>query len=278
MIDPLQNPEIANAQIAAALADNTSTTAPKIAPQPLGFVRLAGGLVLGNDPNEVVYDAEVRELTGEDEEYIDRVRQGRPEAFTQAVLERGVVKIGDQPSTASLIGNLLTGDAQTLLVEVSRATYGDTLDFEGVICPWCQGAVDVTVNLTEDIPVHRLQHSADRFFEVPLRKGAKASVRLPRVVDIMAVTDEDLNDAERKTVFLSKVVRTITDAKGNVTPVAGGIDEVRYLGIADRKAITDAVHEKNKVGHAYNEVKFTHDSCGKEVPLPLATGNLFPGL
>jgi hypothetical protein len=45
----------------------------------------------------------------------------------------------------------------------------------------------------------------------------------------------------------------------------------------DRKRILDAIENKQP-GPQYNEVKFTHDSCGKEVPLFISAGDLFQGL
>lgn len=275
-IDPTIDPERANSAIASLLADD-APTAPTIAPQPDGFVRLAGGLVRGLDASEVSYEAEVRELTGIDEEYIDRVRAGRPDKFIEAIIERGTVSIGDHPSSKQLIGELLLGDAELLYMEIRRATYGDAIEYENIQCPHCGETMDLTIEI-DDIPIARLEKSEDRFFDVPLRRGRVAHCRLPRFSDLISeLANESLNDAERRTILLSRVVLSVTDASGNTAPIAGSVDGARVLPTADRTAIIEALG-KRKVGPKYNEVKFTHETCGEEVPFPLAMGDLFPNL
>lgn len=275
-IDPTADPELANAAVASLLAGDKPTE-PTIAPQPDGFVRLAGGLVLGVDAGEVSYDAEVRELNGIDEEYIDRVRKGRPEKFIEAIIERGTVSIGDHEASKQVIGQLLLGDAELLYNEVRRATYGDEIEFENVICPHCGESMDLSIEI-DDIPVTRLEKSEDRYFDVALRKGKVAHCRLPLFSDLVSeLSNEELNDAERRTLLLSRVVLSVTDGAGNVSPIAGSPDAARALPSADRTAIIEALGNR-KVGPKYNEVKFTHETCGEEVPFPLAMGDLFPHL
>ena len=274
--DPTLNPDASNAAVQALFNDSDTGPAPTIAPQPDGFVRLPGGLVRGLDVNEVAYDAEVRELTGADEEYIDRVRRGRGmDRFVEAVLERGVVEIGGQPVTKAVINELLLGDAQFLLNEVRRATYGEEIEFTGFRCPGCNEELEVTIDVA-DIPVHPLKDTSERFFEVPLRKGAKAHVRIPRFSDL--VDNTDTTPAEARTLLLSRVVLSIEDKDGNFTPVAGSSDAARALGLADRNSIINSLG-KRTIGPAYNEVKFTHEgSCGEEVPFPVSVGDLFPDM
>jgi len=274
--DALADPTATNAAVAALLAED-KPPAPTMAPQPDGFVRLAGGLVRGLDASQVEYDAEVRELTGLDEEYIDRVRSGRPDKFIEAIIERGTVALGDSPTSKALIGDLLLGDAELLFLEIRRATYGDEIEYERVTCPQCGEVLDVVIDL-DDIPVARLENSADRFFDVELRKGKVAHCRLPRFGDLVAdLSNDSLNEAERKTILLSRVTLSVTDANGNTAPVGGSLEAARALGTADREKIITALGER-KVGPKYNEVKFTHETCGEEVPFPLAMGDLFPTL
>lgn len=276
-VDPTSNPEASNAAIASLLSGSTAEVAPTIAPQPHGFVRLPGGLVRGPDPTQVSYEAEVRELTGEDEEYIDRIRQGRPDRFVEAVLERGVVKVGDLPSSKQIISELLLGDAEFLMVEIRRATYGETVEYSDVTCPHCLGSMDLIIEI-DDIPVTPLESTEARYFEVPLRKGGKAHVRMPRFSDLSSEFQNDkLTEAERKTLLLSRVVMSIESPSGERTAIEGSPDAARHLSSADRNAIVNALG-KRRVGPAYNEVKFTHDACGEEVPFPITMGDLFPDL
>jgi len=146
-----------------------------------------------------------------------------------------------------------------------------------VTCPQCGEVLDVVIDL-DDIPVARLENSADRFFDVELRKGKVAHCRLPRFGDLVAdLSNDSLNEAERKTILLSRVTLSVTDANGNTAPVGGSLEAARALGTADREKIITALGER-KVGPKYNEVKFTHETCGEEVPFPLAMGDLFPTL
>lgn len=276
-VDPSLNPEASNAAISAVLNGGSPQQAPTIAPQPHGYVRLPGGLVQGMTASDVAYDAQVRELTGADEEYVDRVRSGRPERFVEAVLERGVVSIGDKPVNRQVINDLLLGDAEFLMVEIRRATYGETVEYEGVVCPHCRESMDLLIEI-DDIPVSPLKNTDDRFFEVPLRKGGKAFVRMPRFGDLSAdFQNESLTDAERKTLLLSRVVLSLQLPNGDRTPIEGSPDAARSMSAADRSAIMNALG-KRRVGPAYNEVKFTHDACGEEVPFPITMGDLFPDL
>lgn len=270
-VNALENPTAANAALSAAFADD-KPVAPVLAPQPHGFVRLAGGLVRGLDASTVEYDAEVRELNGADEEYIDRVKQGAPHRFIEAVIERGTVSIGGRTADKTAIGQLLLGDAELLYTEIRRATFGEEIEFEGVQCPGCRERLDVAIEIN-DIPVARLEKSEDRFFEVVLRKGDKANCRLPSFADLSSdLANEELTDAERRTLLLSRTVLSLTKASGETVPV-----DAVSLGTADRVKIIEALGNR-KVGPKYNEVKFTHEACGQEVPFPLAMGDLFPNL
>lgn len=273
-INALENPTLTNALSAAVLSDD-SVEAPTIAPQPSGFVRLAGGLVRGLDASEVEYTAEVRELNGEDEEYIDRVRTGNPEKFFESVVERGTTKFGEAKSDTSTVGKLLLGDAELLFMEIARATYGDEITYHEWYCAGCDTVLDVTIEI-DDIPIERLKNSEDRFFDVPLRNGRIAHCRLPIVSDTRGDLNKDgMTEAERKTILLSHTVLAISDKSGSPSPVAGSMDAARTIGSADRLTIITEIGNR-KVGPKYNEVTFKHEECGEESPFPIQMGDLFP--
>lgn len=248
--------------------------APALVPPEPGFVRLPGGFTRGGVGADVVYDAEVRELTGADEEYLDRVKRGKPEKFTEALVERGLVSIGDNPATKTENGLLLTGDVEMILLEIRRSTYGDTLEYEDLTCPHCQDRFDLTLTL-DDIPVRRLENSDERNFEVPLRRGGLCRVHLPRLSDLPAITAE-ATEAEANTALLANVIDVI-ERDGRTTVVGGAVDEVRNLGLVDRRTILNEL-TKRRIGPDLEAVTFTHDVCQKEVPFPLTAGDLFPGL
>jgi hypothetical protein len=275
---PLSNPGQANAAIAALLSQGAEVAKPEIAVPAGGQFRLPGGFVSGNDFANARYDAEVRELTGGDEEAITKARNGGIGKFISTLLASGTVSVGDQKSSPVLLSNLLLGDRDTLLLEIRRATYGDEIVWDRYSCPHCGEEFRLSVTLDE-IPVRRLADPADRVFEVELRRGRKAYVRLPIGADqdaVLAIVDR-ATESEQNTLLISRCLISVVEADGSENAVTGNPDFARALGLLDRKRILDAIEEKQP-GPQYNDVKFTHDSCGKEVPLFISAGDLFQGL
>jgi hypothetical protein len=276
--NPLANPGAANSAIAALLSEGAEVKKPNIAFPAGGNFRLPGGYVLGNDFASTRYDAEVRELTGADEEAITKARQGGIAKFISTLLTSGTVSVGDEKAATALLGNLLLGDRDALLLEIRRATYGDEIVWDRFSCPHCGEEFRLSVTLDE-IPIRRLDDPSQRIFEVELRRGRKAFVRLPVGADqdaILAVV-ERTTESEQNTLLLSRCLISVVEADGSENAVTGNPDFARSMGIIDRKAILDAI-EKKQPGPQYNEVKFTHDVCGKEVPLYISAGDLFQGL
>jgi hypothetical protein len=275
---PLSNPGQANAAIAALLSQGAEVAKPEIAVPAGGQFRLPGGFVSGNDFANARYDAEVRELNGGDEEAITKARNGGIGKFISTLLASGTVSVGDQKASPALLSNLLLGDRDALLLEIRRATYGDEIVWDRYSCPHCGEEFRLSVTLDE-IPVRRLADPADRVFEVELRRGRKAYVRLPIGADqdaVLAVVDR-ATESEQNTLLISRCLISVVEADGSENAVTGNPDFARALGLLDRKRILDAIEEKQP-GPQYNDVKFTHDSCGKEVPLFISAGDLFQGL
>jgi hypothetical protein len=260
------------------LSEGTEVKKPDIAFPAGGNFSLPGGFVLGNDFASTRYDAEVRELTGADEEAITKARQGGIAKFISTLLTSGTISVGDEKAGPALLGNLLLGDRDALLMEIRRATYGDEIVWERFSCPHCGEEFRLSVTLDE-IPVRRLDDPSQRIFEVELRRGRKAFVRLPVGADqdaILAVV-ERTTESEQNTLLLSRCLISVVEADGSENAVTGNPEFARSMGIIDRKRILDAIEEKQP-GPQYNDVKFTHDECGKEVPLFISAGDLFQGL
>jgi hypothetical protein len=277
-VNPLNNPGAANAAIAAMLAQGEEVKKPEIALPAGGNFRLPGGYALGNDFANVRYDAEVRELTGADEEAITKARSGGVGTFITTLLACGTVSVGDEASGPTVLDNLLLGDRDMLLLEIRRATYGEEIVWERYSCPWCGEEFRLAVTLDE-IPIRSLEDPSQRIFEVELRRGRKAFVRLPVGSDqkaILAVVDR-ATESEQNTLLLSRCLISVVEADGSENAVTGNPEFARSLGIVDRRSILDAIEEKQP-GPQYNDVKFLHDSCGKEVPLMISAGDLFQGL
>lgn len=270
----IDNPEAAAAAVQAMVAP-AETEAPVIpAPAP-GFVRLPCGVSSGM--GDTVYDAEVRELTGADEEFIDRVRRGAPGKLVEAILERGVRTIDGKPAPKHLLRELLIGDVNALLVAVRESTYGPEIGpYEGLICPHCKEEFDLTLEVS-DIPQRPMEDTNDRYFTVDLRNGRTANCRMVRLGDLPDA-NADATSAEYNTLLLSKAVLSVDEPGRASTPVGGSTDAARALNIADRRKILVELGKRNAVGPDLSGVKITHETCGEEVPYPLEMGDLFPGL
>lgn len=271
------NPALAEAaQRAIAGGDDAVPSLP----DPLdGPVTLPGGfrrLKPGGLSFEDVTKAWVTELNGEAEERIAKARlKNDAEAFLEAVLISGVEKLGDETPTTADLRSLLVGDRDFLLLEISRATYGDDLEFEDFTCYHCGKEVSFTVHKGEDIPVRRLESQDDIEFEVKLRNDRVAVVRLPTGSEQIAGSKTE-TVAESNTVMLAACISEIRGPKGTVH-VAGDQDVVRRLGVADRQKIVRAVFDRMP-GPQYNEIRFTHPECGNEIRLTVTLSDLFRGM
>jgi hypothetical protein len=278
-VNPMLNPSASNAAIDAIISSEPVSGPKPMVPAPADpFVRLPGGLVLGIDLEDVLYEAEVRELNGEHEEQIAKARQsGRVDKFHESLLACGTVSLGGKTATKEMLSSLLIGDADYLLREIRRATYGDEIEFDDLTCPNCGEKYNLTLTL-DDIPVKSLPSSSDRTFEVALRKGGSALVRLPIGSDREALTSaKDLNAGQMNTLLLSRCVISITNADGESSIVANQQRPVKALAIPDRTKLLDEITTRQP-GPKFDDVTYTHDSCGQEVHFALLIGDLFLGL
>jgi hypothetical protein len=260
------NPGALNAAVDSAL--NSDEQFPDVPDAQDTHVTLPGGILIDG---ELITFAEVKELTGEDEEEIARaLKNGNPQRFVDVLTRQSVVRIGDQKPDRKLLKRLLTGDRDMILLQTARVTFGETHEFEGIICPGCNESVDIEFELNE-IPVRKVENATDTF-KVNLRSGV-AEVRFPVVSDYdKASENTSLTTKERDTLLLSQVVKSIDNI-----PVNGQKQPVLEMGVKDRKAILDYI-TNHMPGPRYDEIKITHEECGTEVPLPVGIFDLFQEL
>ena len=267
-----EDPLGANAAVAAILEDQAAT-APDIGFPPDEYVTLPGGLRKGSD---VIRHAIVRELTGADEEALAKSSQAaNPFHFVNTLLERGTVRIGDEDEkeTKKFLRELLIGDRDALILGIRRATYGNEIELKDWICPACGDMSDLAVTL-HDIPTNEIEIPEDTF-EVPLRKGGKAVVRLAIGEDQLTVYENlKLSQPERDTMLLSRCVLSISGKDGGSRAMAGFSSLARDLSIPDRKAILTQLVDRQP-GPRFSEIKHTHGACGNEVALLIGVGDLF---
>lgn len=259
------NPDLANQLVAQVTADQEElVAAPVAAPSGTQVELIAGKIDHLTGTTET--SAEIRELNGLDEEAIGKIDDLGKALLT--ILERGVVKVGDEKATPRVLDDLLAADRELLLLEIRKATFGNDLELSGP-CPHCDVSQDFVVDLTEDISVKRLENPiADLMFDVQITAGV-ASVTLPLgSTQKKLIAAANKSSAELDTLLLKECVSDI-----NGQPVVDA-RQVQNLSIKDRRKILDAITDKNP-GPQLADVKKKCSACGQEVPLPLTLAYLF---
>ncbi|NDH65496.1 MAG: hypothetical protein EBY26_03840 [Microbacteriaceae bacterium] len=230
---------------------------------PDTHVTLPGGYV--TDDGDLVREAEVRELNGYDEEAI--ARAGSTAKIMLTLLQRAVVKIGDEKASADILNSLLAADRDSLLLAIRRVTFGNVLDGK-VTCTSCGIEQDVSIDLTTDVENKVLENAGDRDFTVTLANG-EAKVTLPTgLVQRIISNAGDKSMAELNTMLLRGCVLSI-----NGMPVFKD-EQIKGLSIRDRETILTELSERNP-GPRLHEVKKPCSSCEQEIEMPLTLASLF---
>ena len=274
---PASHPAAAGAVAAAMAAGEDRLPDP---PEfPCDLIPLPGGLILdeGLDNERVVSTVRVRELNGEDEEALARaLASGEPYHFLTTLLERGTVQVGDEPeaSTRALLGRLLIGDRDAVLIGIRVATYGNSIKVFNFRCPECGNISDIEFELDDDIEVRKLDNPHDNVFEVTLRNGSVAKVRLPDGNTQVALNEGKPTQARRNTIIIQKCVESITTPDGRERRMIVSPRMALSLGMADRRTILSEITDRQP-GPKYTDIKITDMDCGKEVSLAVDLGDLF---
>jgi hypothetical protein len=265
IINATTNPDLANAAAAQALAEPVAPKqSAKLLPPSDNLVNLPGGLLLPT--GEVIKTAEVRELTGKDEEAIGKLTgTGR---ILNAILNRAVVKIGDKPVTESILDSLLSGDRDTLMLGIYKATFGNTAQFNSY-CSGCEETKIVEVNIDEDIKIKTLiDPIGDRTFTVKGKKN-EFLVTLPTGLTQKELsTSTNKTNAELSTLLLEQTVLEIDGLS------VFGKSQVLNLGIVDRQTIGEELIKRNP-GPQINDISVTCPDCDGKVVVPISIGALF---
>lgn len=264
-INAAENAAMANNLVQTALAEKTpeKETAKLTAPYPT-LVTLPGGFVTST--GEVITTAEVRELTGRDEEAIVKAPNvGRALA---TILSRGVVKVGDIPADEKLLDSLLAGDRDALLMGIYRVTFGDTVTLPGYEIG--TGDVhEVEIDILKDIKMRVLTDPInDRKFTVKGRNHEYTVILPTGVVQKEMVASPDKSVAELISVMLYNCV---VEIDGN--PVVS-IEQVRNLGLVDRRTLNEEL-TKRAPGPQFEDIKVANPDGDGEVVVPISLGTMF---
>lgn len=270
-ITAAENPALANklAQEATQIIVEEvvgSTPMITIPSLPDTNIELPGGFY---DPLEdtLVTTAEVKELTGADEEDIVRITEiGKA---LMVILQKGTVSVGGKPADKETLELLLSGDREALLLGIRCATFGTEIELTDVVCSRCPELQTMTIDLKKDVKTQVLEDRInDRTFVLDLKVG-KVKVTLPTgSTQNKLVNAPNKNNAELDTLLLSNCVLEINDVQ------IFGQAPIRNLGIQDRRTILEEIAKRNP-GPLLNEIKKACNTCGQEVELPLTLADLF---
>ena len=263
-ISAAANPAMANNIVKEVMAEKPKKIEVKITSPSDTSVTLPGGYV--TEAGEVITDAEVRELNGRDEEAIARASNIGKAFLT--ILSNGTVRIGDKKADEETLNSLLSGDRDTLILAILKATFGSVADVPAY-CYTCKEQKTVAVDLDSDIPVRTLDDPIrDRVFTVQGKKGSYL-VKLPNGnAQKELILSSDKTAAEINTILLEKTVVEIDGAS-----VLSKF-QVQNIGMVDRKTIIDEIN-KRIPGPQFDPLTVTCPDCESEVLVPISLGTFF---
>lgn len=273
-VNGIENPELASKLAKDAIQkvisenvdDREALATPKVSLPPNDEVELLAG-TYNSFTQEAITTAKVRELNGADEEALSKINDFGKGLL--AILQRGVIAVGDQPASVELLDGLLSGDREYLIMKIRQATFGDTLELEGE-CPFCEVNQSFIVDLNEDVELTKLDDvSSSRSVDVDCKIGT-VSIDFPDgSVQKKIINASGKTVAEIDTILLQECISSI-----NGMPVLDTINTAKKLGIQDRRTILNKLSKVNP-GPNLDKVTKVCNSCQKEVPTPLTLADLF---
>lgn len=214
-------------------------------------------------------EAEVRELTGEDEEYFSRGKSFHDRKMR--LIERGTLTIGGEPADEAIFAAISAGDHEVLLLAIRRATYGDTLEFD-LTCPRCGEEQESLVDLSKDVPIRAYDRGQS---EITLPSGKHVVFHWPtgeddRLLWEFAEENKQASIAELNTQMISRVVESIDGDP------SFGVQTARAMNMRDRRELVTHIAE-NLPGPQYSELQHrcANEQCGHIADLEVSFEDLF---
>ena len=263
-INAAANPALANQLLNQALAEEPQAQAPQIVAPSDTTVDLPGGYITAT--GEVIRTAEVRELNGRDEEAISKsLSLGKALLI---ILQRGTVKVGDQPVDDKVLDSMLIGDRDAILLGILKTTFGPKIEIPSY-CVGCTEDKEVQIDINEDIKVKVLDNPEEgRVFTVKGKKNEYV-LQLPngRVQKSM-IDNMDKTSAELSTIVLEGTLLQINGA-----PVISK-SQVQNLSLTDRRTLIEELNNR-AVGPQFDDITIKCTDCEGEVLVPINLGTLF---
>tara|TARA_B110001454_G_scaffold93052_1_gene88696 strand:- start:828 stop:1601 length:774 start_codon:yes stop_codon:yes gene_type:complete len=211
--------------------------------------------------------ATVAEMTGEDEEELDRLTTKDNLSYadyTSALLRRAVTSIGDTTvaDDSSVLDNLIIGDRDLLFMGVIRATYGNIRSFS-VVCPKCEEKNEVKVNLDTDFEMDQPKSDPRETRTITLRNGDTVDIKYLTGGDASSIASSGSTPAVQNTEI---VVHSVV--WGDDRSLAVRRQWAKSLSLADRKVIVNAVLD-DQPGPRLEEVNAPCAYCSENIAMVL---------
>ena len=237
--------------------------APLMADPPDTQVTLCRGIFQGA---AWATDAEVKELSGEDEEVMARSLAGSDSlSLVNAMLTVGVVRLGQldlrqRPAIErlSVINQLLVGDKELLFLRILQVTFGDERVVD-TICPACEQRIEVVYSISKDIPIRQLEDPTKALYEFVLKSGDRIEYRLVNGADQSESTKRRAALVpEQNTILLSRCIESL-----NGRPLVDPLHFAKVMGAGDRRKLLEDIN-RHQPGPYFEEVKLPCAECGVE--------------
>jgi len=264
MTDIISDPQEISRLADVFQANNSEEFEPETVEPPSNEVFLPGGYV--SKDGSLIKLAEIRELTGVDEEALSKATNNNRALNT--ILNRGLVSIGGEAVSKEVLDNLLSGDRDAILLAIRNITFGSKIEYS-VFCAGCSSAQEVELDLIEDVDVKNLDDPFnDRLFTVKGKAG-DILVSLPNGITSNKFLDaENKSVAEMVTEVLAGCIVSINDE-----PSLGRTTALQ-LGISDRELITNEIYQRTP-GPRLGEVTKACKACDSKLSLSLSLASLF---
>jgi len=243
-----------------AIADQV----PEIAKPETTTVPLVRGLV-NVSTGDWQATAEVRELTGADEEYLARIEAKQNVSYADymsALLRRGTVSIGSiqVDKDPSVLDHLIIGDRDALFLGIIKATYGPERTFI-TRCGNCEQKNDITINLEDDFKYDVPAVDVRKPIPVTLKNGSVVHLRLPTGADTTQIATKATNSANQSTMLIARC--SVWD---DATRPANLEEWARNLSVVDRNTIVRTLSDLN-VGPKIGEVNVQCAHCQESIEI-----------
>lgn len=236
----------------------------KIVTPPSDSVELLAGLY-NSFTGELIFNAQIRELNGVDEEALSKITDiGR---LLTTILQRGTVKVGEEPANQAILDRLLTGDRELLTIKIRVATFGAEVELEGN-CPHCDSPEKFIVNLDKDVEFTTLDDPTNRQIVIKCKAGDVVAIYPNGEVQRKLIAANDKTTAELDSILLKECITEI-----NGLPIINK-EDIKKLGMQDRRTILSEIAAKNP-GPNLSDIAKNCPSCGLEVPIPLTLADMF---